>query len=168
MRKQPSNSKQHFILMKRDGFDNQGSLISATSGIQALCRAGYWPLWERTRCKSMVKPGDDLLLYSAGDGKDTKHIVGFAKVERIDTWRAEYAKSYPILLDGVPERILILSKQTLFKRPLSMREVIAKMSFAPDNLKKWGVCFMGGMRSIPTKDFDILMKEIVKVQGEAV
>ena len=157
--------RNHFILMKRDGFNNAGEMISASTGIKALCNYGKGPLWERTRCKDMINAGDDILLYAAGDGPDTKHIVGFAKVESIESWNRRHKREYPILLDGVPQKVINLKCQTLFAQPLPMRSVIEKMTFAPENIKKWGVCFMGGMRSIKTVDFDTLMKEVVKLQA---
>lgn len=144
----------HFVAIKHKGFDKDGRGISAADGIKALLKAGIWPLFERTRCKNMVAPDGKVLAYAAGTGEGM--VLAQAEIADVVQWNRRLAEKYPLLMDGVPDKVLILKNGQFLGSPVLVRDVIGKTSFAPQNLKKWGTCFMGGMRSLNERDFKIL------------
>jgi predicted RNA-binding protein len=149
--------RTHFILIKRSGFCANQNVISATDGAILLLDAKMWPLWENTNCQLMVKPGHKVLVYLAGDESDCKKIIASAVVSNIVDWSANIHKSsYPLMLDGMPMKVLELDQVEFFDIPVDVRKKLDVLSFIPKNKTKWGVSMMGGMRSIEQSDFEIL------------
>jgi hypothetical protein len=146
----------HFVLIKHAGHDTNGHSISATDSIKALFNAGMWPLFERTRCKNMVAPGGKILAYTAGHKKDSGMVIGMADIDAVLPWGRKFESRYPLSLDGVADKVLVLKNCKLFDTPVKVKEVISQTSFAPQNSAKWGVCFMGGARSLIESDYRIL------------
>ncbi|NCN44761.1 MAG: hypothetical protein GW898_10670 [Thiomicrospira sp.] len=148
--------KKNFVLVKNSGYNKSGHPISASDGIKALLSEGIWPLFERTRCKNMVASGGRILAYTAGGQKDSGMIIGTAEINDVLTWNRKFESRYPLTLDGVADKVLILKNCTILDNPIKVRDVIAQTSFAPNNPAKWGVCFMGGVRSLNESDYQIL------------
>lgn len=59
-------------------------------------------------------------------------------------------------MEGIPELVLKLSNINILKQPVDIIENLNKLSFIPENKKKWGVAFMGGARRINEADFKIM------------
>lgn len=151
------SDREHFLLIKQSGFNAKGELLSACESAKALLNANMWPLWENTRCQHMVKPNHQLLIYLAGEEPDAKKVVASASVKSIQAWNDNVHKPrYPLLLDGIPRKVLILERINIFDNPISFISKLDKLSFIPENKKKWGIALMGGMRSLTSTDFEEL------------
>ena len=149
-------NKSHFILIKRSGFCARLKMISATESAHKLLHSRIWPLWEGTRCKSMVKAGHKVLIYLAGDESDCKKVIAMAVVKNVVDWSSKHKRCYPLMLDGLPTKVLELKEVRYFDSPVDVREKLDTLSFIPQNKKKWGVAMMGGMRSLNKADYDVL------------
>ena len=147
---------QYFVLVKREGYCRKGSMLSARESATLLIDNSIWPLWEKTRCRKMVAEGDKLLIYLAGNEPGSQSVIASAKIAKISDWNRKYSAMYPLMLDGIPERVLHLCEVKHFKHAVHVPEVLSKLSFAPKNRSKWGTAFMGGMRNLNKADYSIL------------
>jgi len=145
--------KNYFLLIKKDGFSAKGMLLDAETCAKKILDVKFWPLWPRTRNKHNLNAGDEVLVYLAG----TCVIYAKARIKQIDTWNRQYKKDYPLmLLDGEPNKVLVLEKIEILKEPVKVKEKLNKLSFIPKNTKKWGVTMMGGVRQLQHPDYVIL------------
>ena len=147
---------QFFVLIKKEGFSESGSLLTAKESAQLLIENRIWPLWEKTNCRKMVSVGDELLIYLAGRECGAQSVIASAKIIKISQWNRKVSATYPLMLDGVPERVLHLSDIRYFQKALHVPSVLDKLSFTPKDKSKWGVKFMGGMRNLNKRDFAVL------------
>lgn len=156
----PHSTRTHFILTKQESFTPSGQLFSATEAALTLLKRKEWPLFSGTRCRHMVRPGHRVLVYTAGSDPDCRRIIASARVADVVSWKASDSDNYPIILDGVPEKSLVLDEIEIFEPPVDFLAKLDDLSFIPENRKKWGVAMMGGMRSIELSDFKTLTPDI--------
>lgn len=149
----------HFILIKHPSETHDGMLRSATESCQSLLSWGLWPLFENTRCRLMIKAGNQVLIYTAGQGKDARRILATAKVADIVKWSPKIERACPLFLDGIPVSALVLEHIAYLGSPVNIKDHLDDLSFIPENREKWGVAMMGGMRSIPENDFKTLSSQ---------
>jgi hypothetical protein len=145
---------QHFLLIKRDGLARSGARLDASQSALALLNARVWPLWRRTPNRARVKAGDMVAVYLAGAGES--RVIARARVERVGPWNRELANAYPLMLDGEPSAVLHLVDIDVFKQSEDVRALLPRLSFVRPGLRKWGVHFTGGMRSLPAADFALM------------
>jgi hypothetical protein len=151
-----TSKREHFILIKHPSELNDCTSVTATEAAKALLDAGFWPLFEGTRCRLMVRAGNKVLIYTAGQGKDSKRFIASATVSEVKVWDRKLAVRCPIFLEGIPVSALILGDIQYFDSPRPISDVLDNLSFIPANRQKWGVAMMGGMRSIDARDYEIL------------
>ncbi len=152
--------RSHFMLIKQSGYDAKLRPLTAYESAKALMLSGLWPLWSGTRCKHMVSVGHQLLIYAAGFEKYGKCVIGTARVQSLDEWKdAAHKNRYPLMLDGIPEKVLIFDDVSLFDVPVDLRTKLDTLSFVPKNKKKWGVAMMGGMRSLSEADYATIIDQ---------
>lgn len=147
----------HFLLVKRDGFDASGKVLSARDSALALLNAGIWPLWEFTRNRHAIKSGDMVAVYLTGEGN--RVVIATAQVERVTPWNSAASRRYPLLLDGSPYAVLYLTAVNVFSTNKPVLPQLRRLSFMSKKLiesRKWGVAFMGGVRSLTPADFKVL------------
>lgn len=149
-------NKNHFVLIKKSGFDVNQSFKSAKDSTNLLLDAELWPLYKNTRCQHMVKAADRVLFYLAGEEPEGRHIVASAIIKSVEDWSMMHRSGYPLLLEDIPSKVLMLTDIERFMSPIDVKQHLDKLSFIPANRQKWGVAFMGGMRAISEKDHAIL------------
>tara|TARA_A100001391_G_C5076844_1_gene279351 strand:+ start:97 stop:573 length:477 start_codon:yes stop_codon:yes gene_type:complete len=154
--------RNHYLLMKRDGFTASGELIGATESALALLDIGFWPLFKRTPCRKMVKPGQKALIYLAGRDKDCQRIIASVTIESIAEWSKQlHAEQYPLMLDDIPNLVLNFSDIQIFKTPVLIKEHLDKLDLVPkQNPAKWGMAMVGGMKSLSDNDYRVLSGSI--------
>jgi hypothetical protein len=145
-----------YLLIKRAGFSRDEKRLSAYDSAVALLQWGRWPIWKGTRNKDRVKAGDQVAVYLAGDEKGTKRIVATARVQEVMPWAGRMFAECPILVDGIPLKVLVLTDAQVLAEPVEIRPLLPRLRFLPANPKKWGVAFMGGMRSLSAQDFRLV------------
>lgn len=144
----------HYLLIKSAGHNAAGARLSARESALALLDNGLWPLWSHTRNRKAIAPGDSVAVYLSGTG--ASQVVATATVNAIVPWSPVFAKSYPLVLDGIPYSVLQLADIKILEHPISVKEKLPKLSFVNPSAKKWGVCFMGGTRALGAADFKTL------------
>lgn len=147
----------HYLLVKRECFSSTGKALTARESALALLEAGIWPLWEYTRNRRAIKVGDKIAVYLTGEGN--RVVMATASIERVTSWDAALSRRYPLLLDGTPWAVLHLSRVDVFPVPKPVISRLSRLSFMSDKLirsRKWGVVFMGGVRSLTPADFRVL------------
>lgn len=148
---------KHYLLVKRDGFDASGKGLTAKESALALLGAGIWPLWSFTRNRKAVRAGDKVAVYLTGTGNSV--VIATAVIERVAAWDSVASRRYPLLLDGTPRAVLYLTTVNVFTEVVSVIPHLRRLSFVSGRLiksRKWGVAFMGGMRSLTPADFRVL------------
>lgn len=145
-----------FVLIKQKGHSAAGAALSARDCALALLKARMWALWTRTQNSLHIKQGSEVAIYLAGSGPYTQHFVGKAKVAEVRPWSRTDEQHYPLVLDGTPARLLLLEDIEVFDLPVSIKPLLPYLRFLPPNRAKWGVAFMGGMRSVSRRDFRLL------------
>ncbi|QTN40940.1 EVE domain-containing protein [Marinobacter salsuginis] len=148
--------RSHFILIKHPSETTTGRILSATDASSALLEWGFWPLFEKTRCRLMVQPGNSVLIYTAGQCSDARQVIASAQVAQVLQWNRRLSASCPIFLEGIPVSALQLTNIQLFTQPVVFTDHLDDLSFIPANRQKWGVAMMGGMRSISQPDYQTL------------
>lgn len=144
--------KSYFLLIKQAGFSKNQESLSAYESAKLLLNSKIWPLWRSTKCRHLVSAGDVVLIYIAGNEENSTSVIASATVSSVEAWQRKHEPIYPLILDGIPEKALILDKIMFFK-PLDVRTLLDHLSFTPANRNKWGVAFMGGMRRLDQRDF---------------
>lgn len=142
----------NFILIKKKCTDRNGKDLTALESAKILLANKTWPLWDTMRNRKAIQTGGRLAIYLAG----TSEVVATTKVLKIDKWNAIHANRYPLMLDGTPEAMMILSEGSLLTPPIKVKLLLQKLSFINHQTPKWGVAFMGGCRSVTDADFDLL------------
>lgn len=150
--------KKHYLLTKRDGFTASGEIINATDAALALLDAGFWPLFKGTPCRKMVKPGQKVLIYLAGNNYDCQRVIASVTIESITEWSKRiHAKQYPLMLDDEPSLVLNFSDIKVFSSSVSIRDHLHSLDLVPKkNPAKWGMAMVGGMKSLTEHDYKIL------------
>lgn len=151
---------EHFILIKHPSETISGKPLTATQSCQSLLDIGIWPLFQNTKCRLMVRPGNSVLIYAAGQGKDGRRIIASAYIAGISPWSRKLQQKCPIFLEGIPVTALQLDRINYLSSPVLMTDYLNALSFIPKNRKKWGVSMMGGMRSISQVDYNILSEKV--------
>lgn len=142
----------HFLLIKSAGHSASGDRMTAQASALALISTGIWPLWMHTRNRKAITAGDLVAVYLAGPAS----IIATAKVDAIVPWTKAFARSYPLLLDGTPSSVLLLSGGKVLQKPVAVKERLDRLSFVNPESPKWGVAFMGGTRAVNAEDFRTL------------
>lgn len=153
-----TKQREHYLLMKRSGFDASGHYLSATDSATALFRAGFWPLFKRTPCKNQVRAGQKILIYLAGNEPDCRNVIASLTVKSIEEWNeTRHRAACPIMLDDIPSLVLNISNAKMFINPVPIKEHLPKLDLVPKtNPKRWGVALMGGMKSLTLNDYTAL------------
>ena len=114
-----------------------------------------YPLYTRTPHLHRIQSNDEVVFYLAGKKDKAQNFLGQAIVGSIET-------SSELLVDPdkekyVVEEYLILDKIKIFKAPVHIKSIITKLDFII-NKSNYGVYFMGGVKKISEKDFNLIQQ----------
>jgi len=143
----------HFILVKLDGFNKSGGLLSSVESCDALLDFGYWPLWNRTPNFKTIQTGDKALVYA---GSGVCSVLATCEVEVINNPTTHHFNQLPLIVDGIPGKMLKLKNIIRFENPVSVRDHLDDLDLCPKNKSRWGVALMGGLKKLSKNDFNIL------------
>jgi predicted RNA-binding protein len=120
-----------------------------------------WTIFSRTLHKHQIKRGDICFFYLAGKMKFSQCFVAIAEIGDVKKWddSMEFIDNPDWLLEN-PILFFQLNKISIFDDPVSIKPLLSKFSFIPKNRKKWGVCFMGGVRKIDVFNMKLITKEL--------
>ena len=144
----------YYILIVGDSFDGH-KRIDPYEELKKRLDSNFWYLYKNTKHADKIKTNDKVLFYASGIGN--QKIFGKASIlkkERVTKVKHNtYTSNTPIFC-------LKFDKINNFSNPKKMSELILKTSFFKEspkqNLKKWGVFLMGGVRKITQSDYKYL------------
>ncbi len=123
--------------------------------------SNYWVLFSRTSLKDYIVEGTKLLFYIGGKKTLGGHVIASARVEKIENWN--YLKGVVDTEEystDLPAQVVRLTDVKVFKEPVGFQEKLPSLSFAPKNLKYWGVVLQGGCVGLSNDDLKILNPQI--------
>lgn len=115
-----------------------------------------WPLYQHTRHRKAFLPGANIAIYVGGSKTKSGHIVAFAKVLRVRTWRSNSPIDPSQFMTDVPDVVLDLENVEILEVPISFREVLPSLSFAPAPGTNFGTLLQGGCRQLRSDDWLLL------------
>lgn len=80
--------KNYFVLIKLPGHSSKGVKLSARLAALKLLECGYWPIFNRTRNKKIMKVGDEIAIYLGG--AYNQMVVATATIGSIEQWDRAY------------------------------------------------------------------------------
>jgi len=131
--------------------------MSARDIAVARLNIGKWPLYEGTRNRRLIQPGDKCLFYLAGRKKDSQHVIASGEVSSIDNWsHSKGSIDDQDLLSDYPEQVINVVN-VKFITPISIKTNLDKLSFIkPVNHYSWGGALQGGCKKLEESDYKIL------------
>ena len=143
------------IVSRAEGLD--GKWVPAKEMASRRLEAKQWGLYSNTRCRREIAVGDEIIVYLAGTGLDTRHFVAKAVIAIINRTVKEYKGDGGDVLTDRPTSILELEHIEWFKNPVSIYSIKEKLNFIPKNNPKWGCVLQGGARKITQTDRDLIV-----------
>lgn len=147
----------YFILIASDSYTLSGSRYRARKLAEGRLQQGIWGLYPGTSNRSVIRVGDQVLVYVGGSGPDRCSVIARAWVSGIDNPRDAVFIDPPNVESDGADRILRLADVQRIG-PVDIRQMLDDLSFIPENRQKWGVALMGGCRKISQQDFEKIVK----------
>ena len=152
-------NNKNFILVTTDGETETGKRASANSIALKRLEKGVWPLYSRTKHKTMIGVGHNCFFYLAGQKTNRQCIIGSATVQNIRNYNQNLDKIDLDFIGDRPEKILILSNIQMFSTPLYIKPLVENLDIFK-NIKRWGVALMGGCRLINDNDYKTILNAV--------
>ena len=146
-----------FIFVTMPQFTDSGSRLSSQEVLEQRLAENRWAIYSNTRNKNRIKPGDKVVFYTS-NRKTGGEISAAAQIKEF--LRPEKNKYY-LEEHGVVEYLVLFEDIKFFKRPVSFRKLLENLSFCPQNIQKWGVILMGGIRKLNTADYQIIISNAI-------
>tara|TARA_B110000908_G_scaffold171809_1_gene235993 strand:+ start:2173 stop:2640 length:468 start_codon:yes stop_codon:yes gene_type:complete len=152
------NDTNCYIFVVTDTEYFSGLKCGAMEVYETRAAKKMWPLYDRTRFRTLVKSGDLCLFYIAGSKINAQSVVSSAVVTSNVAWTRRFGvvDSESVLTDQ-PSSVLNLEKINTFSSPVKVRSVLDDLSFIPKNREKWGTSFQGGVRQISHADYKVFV-----------
>lgn len=153
-----SYQPSYYILVTSDAEHVGGYKVPALKVIKERIEKREWPIYSHTRNRKSFAPGDLCLLYVGGQRNYCQTLFGKFRIEKVVKPSRDYLVDTEDIMTDIPETVLKISDCNIFPVPINIKPILSKLSFFPENEKKWGVVFMGGSRKISEEDYKILIK----------
>ena len=121
-----------YILVANKVDSVAGGYIPAREIVERRVAAGRWPLFKNTPHQREVRPGDDLIIYLAGNKERRFVALSTAGVMRPGrTYEADGADA----LTNAPFQQLLISDVKWLNRPVPISEVKDELMFVPKGMR---------------------------------
>lgn len=130
-----------------------GSRISAQEVLERRLAENRWAIYSNTRNKNRIQPGDKVVFYTSNN-KTGGEISASAQIKEFI--RPQKNKYY-LEEHGVVEYFVSFEDITFFDRRANFKNLLKSFSFCPQNIQKWGVILMGGIRELNAADYQIII-----------
>ena len=150
----------YYILITSDSYNNFGTKVSAFDICETRLRENRWPLYKQTGHLRTIKKNDFFLIYVAGKKKNRQHFIGcFECIDIIDRRLKNVDQKILELSNPAPYKEIVFKiKKT--KNFLNIRNILDDLEHTKNRKKKWGSLFMGGVKKISFKDYQLVMSYI--------
>lgn len=154
----PDGQREYFILVCTDAETVAGYMVPALEVAKARIKKRAWPLYDGTKNRRRLGPGDLCLVYVGGHAEAKQSIIARGEVASVSAFAGNEALADdPSLLVDSPRFLLQFREIRELDQPVPFAELLAQLSFVPRNLAKWGSVMQGGSRRISREDFDLLV-----------
>ena len=159
-------SSNNYIFVSTDTESVEGAPVSAHELVSFRLKHNLWPLYEKTRNRLSMRPGDNLLFYCGGNMKNSKRIIASAKIEKINISRnmAGFQEGKEFFTQ-TPHQLVKLEDIAVWKNPVILREILPQLECCPKNMSKWGVILHGGVRRISDADYNTIQEFSHKIKN---
>lgn len=130
-----------FILIVANIYDSFGNRKNSLEEFYNRIRNNSWNLNHSTANKELIQEGDRVAFYVS----EGRKIVGQAVISEKISLNNKNDISYKLSFSNIK----------IFKSQISFLDKLKLSSMKPNNLSKWGVIVMGGLRKISNSDFEI-------------
>lgn len=150
-----------FLLVTADPDLKGGGKGSAYELVAARISTRTWPIYDGTRNRGRMKAGARVAFYVAGSRANAGKIVATGSVTGRRHFRqGAVGADPPEFWTEQPHIVLELGDVSVLEAPVVFKEKLPRLSFCPQNLKKWGTILMGGSRAIAAPDWAILFEDV--------
>jgi hypothetical protein len=144
----------HFLLVCMDAEDMHGRVVPAFQVASSRLTRARWPLYEGTRNRRHLVSGSRCLIYVGGKQEFRQSIVAVCTVASVEPqlqkcWTAE-DHTAP---GNRASHVVHFRSVEILRKPLPIVPLLARLSFVPANLQKWGAVLQGGCIRVSEADF---------------
>lgn len=143
----------HYLLIANDCWDDAGKRIPAMKVALHRLERGLWGLYANTPHRKLLREGDVVLVYLAGQSAGGKTFFAKARVKGVTT--------EPRLLRGLcgdpPISAIMLEDIDRFRNCPKIADIKDELDFVPKGNPKWGCVMQRGVKRIGEKDFSRIM-----------
>lgn len=143
-----------YILVANKVDSAMGGYIPAREIVERRLAAGRWPLFKNTPHQREVKPGDQLLVYLAGDKE--RQFVALCTAGSVEPAR-DFEADGEDALTNAPFQQLLLLETRWFRKSLPISSVKEQLNFVPKGTRKWGCVLQRGIKKISDADAKIIL-----------
>ena len=163
-----AQASNYFILVAVDAETPEGKRVPAHALLDYRLGLKSWPLFQKTRNRFLMQPGDRLLFYCGGRQLNSRCLVARATIKSIQPVSGTPTPEEMLFIVDHPAQMVELQDVTMFERALDFRSILPLLDCAPANQTKWGVLLHGGVRRISGKDYSAIIKYGEELRGARV
>lgn len=139
----------HYLLIVNDCWDDKGKKIPALMVARHRLEQGLWNLYPNTPHRKLLREGDGIIVYLAGQSEGGKTFIAKATVKGIT--------NDPRFLRGLygepPIAAILLTDISTFQTCPKIADIKDELDFVPKHNPKWGCVMQRGVKRIEEKDF---------------
>lgn len=145
----------NFLFVTMPQFNENGARIESEEVFRNRISENRWAVYSQTRNKKNISSGDNVIFY-VSNAKTGGQLVASAKVESlVDPEK----NSYFLEEHGVVDYFVTFENVTIFDKALLFKSLLKDFTFCPQNIAKWGVILMGGIRRLEDFDYNLIIKK---------
>ncbi len=153
-----------YILITTDKETISGAKISAFEIVKQRLKIGKWPLYKGTNFIDKIQESNECLVYIAGYKKFSQHIISKIKIQKVEILNKEHdyeEKLFDIISTPALKVLEFKPQEINDNKFINIRDEFSSIDFIPNNMKRWGIFFMGGVKRINSKDYYHLSKKLI-------
>lgn len=139
----------NYILIVANPCDANEIAVNPISECRRRLASKRWVFFKNTAHRTRISANDRLLFYCS-DRRVGGQVIAKAKVVAI---RPPLKEEMGLIGSGTADTVVDFDCIDEYTDPISFRSILPSLSFAPQNMKKWGNVVFGGCRSISDADF---------------
>jgi hypothetical protein len=152
-----AENRQNYLLVVTTSQRWDGGSVPGFDLAERRLRDREWPLYKNTRNRSVIRSGDQLMVYVAGKGLNSTSVVATAtvrKIEKILTPSLYHERKE--LCVPFADLLIRLDQVVILPSPVPFRAMLSELDCRPTNMAKWGAILQGGCRRLTDHDFTLL------------
>ena len=148
-------SRDAFLLIAADNFTLADKRVPAHIIATHRLNLRKWPIFAGTRNRRVFKSGDDVLIYLAGKGELSGHVVAQTRIAAARPAKPHEEIDPHNVLATAPVLVLELCEVRQLDPPVRIKSLLSRLSFVSPG-PRWGAALMGGCRRLSAADYEVL------------